>query len=70
VNSYQHKNEAVQKSINSVYRGKKNKKLTALINDKSIGYYAINVDGNKYFDLMYSLLKDSEKAIIRKKWNF
>lgn len=59
VNSYQHKNKAVQKSINSVYKGKKNKKLTALINDKSIGYYAINVDGNKYFDLMYSLLKDS-----------
>lgn len=59
VNSYQHKNEAVQKSINSVYKGKKNKKLTALINDKSIGYYAINVEGNKYFDLMYSLLKDS-----------
>lgn len=66
VNSYQHKNEAVQKSINSVYRGKKNKKLTALINDKSIGYYAINVDGNKYFDLMYSLLKDSGEGNYQK----
>lgn len=66
VNSYQHKNEAVQKSINSVYRGKKNKKLTALINDKSIGYYAINVDGNKYFDLMYSLLKDSGEGEYQK----
>lgn len=66
VNSYQHKNEAVQKSINSVYRGKKNKKLTALINDKSIGYYAINVDGNKYFDLMYSLLKDSGEGDYQK----
>lgn len=66
VNSYQHKNEAVQKSINSVYRGKKNKKLTALINDKSIGYYAINVDGNKYFDLMYSLLKDSGEVDYQK----
>lgn len=66
VNSYQHKNEAVQKSINSVYKGKKNKKLTALINDKSIGYYAINVDGNKYFDLMYSLLKDSGEGEYQK----
>ncbi|MCY1659373.1 hypothetical protein [Chryseobacterium sp. SL1] len=66
VNSYQHKNEAVQKSINSVYKGKKNKKLTALINDKSIGYYAINVDGNKYFDLMYSLLKDSGEGDYQK----
>ncbi|MBL7882286.1 MAG: hypothetical protein JNN23_20805 [Chryseobacterium gambrini] len=66
VNSYQHKNEAVQKSINSVYKGKKNKKLTALINDKSIGYYAINVDGNKYFDLMYCLLKDSGEGDYQK----
>lgn len=66
VNSYQHKNEAVQKSINSVYKGKKNKKLTALINDKIIGYYAINVDGNKYFDLMYSLLKDSGEGDYQK----
>lgn len=66
VNSYQHKNEVVQKSINSVYRGRKNKKLTALINDKSIGYYAINVDGNKYFDLMYSLLKDSGEGDYQK----
>ncbi|MCQ4140502.1 hypothetical protein [Chryseobacterium sp. EO14] len=66
VNSYQHKNDAVQKSLNSVYRGKKNKKLTALINDKSIGYYAINVDGNKYFDVMYSLLKDSGEGDYQK----
>ena len=66
VNSYQHKNEVVQKSINSVYRGRKNKKLTALINDKSIGYYAINVDGNKYFDVMYSLLKDSGEGDYQK----
>lgn len=66
VNSYQHKNEAVQKSLNSVYKGKKNKKLTALINDKSIGYYAINVDGNKYFDVMYSLLKDSGEGDYQK----
>ncbi|WP_228423102.1 hypothetical protein [Chryseobacterium mucoviscidosis] len=66
VNSYQHKNEAVQKSLNSVYKGKKNKKLTALINDRSIGYYAINVDGNKYFDVMYSLLKDSGEGDYQK----
>ncbi|WP_185208030.1 hypothetical protein [Chryseobacterium sp. C3] len=66
VNSYQHKNEAVQNSLNSVYKGKKNKKLTALIKDKSIGYYAINVDGNKYFDVMYSLLKDSGEGDYQK----
>ncbi|WP_415324960.1 hypothetical protein [Chryseobacterium sp. MMS23-Vi53] len=59
INSYQHKNPEVQKGFSAVYKGKKNKKLMSLINDKSIGYYAINVDGSKYFDLMYSLLKNS-----------
>ncbi len=59
VNSYQHKNADVQKNIAAVYQGKKNKKLTALINDKSIGYYSVNVNGSRYFDMLYSLLKDS-----------
>ncbi|MCE3075262.1 hypothetical protein [Chryseobacterium gwangjuense] len=66
VNSYQHKDADVQKSIASVYKGKKNKKLTALINDKSIGYYAVNVDGSKYFDMMYSFLKDSGEGEYQK----
>ncbi|MCS3530095.1 hypothetical protein [Chryseobacterium sp. JUb7] len=66
VSSYQHKDGEVQKNISSLYKGKKNKKLTALINDKSIGYYSINVDGSKYFDLMYSLLKNSGEGDYQK----
>lgn len=59
VNNYQHKDGETQKNISAVYQGKKNKKLTALINDRSIGYYAMNVNGYKYFDMMYSLLQDA-----------
>jgi len=59
VNNYRHNNPEVQKSIAAVYKGKKNKKLTALINDKSVGYYSINVDGSKYFDMLYAFLKSS-----------
>ncbi|REC80405.1 hypothetical protein DRF60_01465 [Chryseobacterium elymi] len=59
VNNYQHKNPEIQKTISSVYKGKKNKKLAALINEKSIGYYVINVNGAKSFDLMYDLLQDT-----------
>jgi hypothetical protein len=59
VNNYQHKNPEIQKTISSVYKGKKNKKLAALINEKSIGYYVINVNGAKSFDMMYDLLQDT-----------
>lgn len=59
VNNYQHKNPEVQKSVSEIYKGSKNKKLARLINDKSIGYYAINVDGSKYFDMMYALMKNA-----------
>lgn len=59
VNNYRHNNPEIQKSIAAIYKGKKNKKLTALINDKSVGYYAINVDGSKYFDMLYTFLKSS-----------
>jgi hypothetical protein len=38
VNSYQHKNPEVQKSVSEIYNGRKNKKLARLINDKSNGY--------------------------------
>ncbi|KQT24359.1 hypothetical protein ASG22_10130 [Chryseobacterium sp. Leaf405] len=66
VNSYQHKDPEVQKYFSSIYKGKKNKKLAALINDKSMGYYAMNLDGSKYFDLMYSLLKNSGEGEYQK----
>ncbi|OBW42252.1 hypothetical protein AB670_01318 [Chryseobacterium sp. MOF25P] len=59
VNNYQHKDSETQNNISAVYKGKKNKKLAALINDKSVGYYVMNVNGSKYFDMMYGLLKNS-----------
>jgi hypothetical protein len=61
VTNYQHQNPEIQRKMEAVYKGKKNKKLTALINDKSIGYYAINVDGYKYFDLMYSFFENQSE---------
>ncbi|MCD0476886.1 hypothetical protein LPB90_00340 [Chryseobacterium sp. LC2016-29] len=66
VNNYQHKDSEMQKSISDVYKGKKNKKLAALINDKSVGYYVMNVNGSKYFDMMYGLLKNSEETEYQK----
>lgn len=66
VNSYQHKDPEVQKLFSSIYKGRKNKKLAALINDKSMGYYAMNLDGSKYFDLMYGLLKNSGEGEYQK----
>lgn len=65
VNNYRHNNPEIQKSIAAIYKGKKNKKLTALINDKSVGYYAINVDGSKYFDMLYTFLKSSGETDYR-----
>lgn len=59
VNNYQHKDPETQNNISAVYKGKQNKKLAALINDKSVGYYVMNVNGSKYFDMMYGLLKNS-----------
>lgn len=59
VNNQQHKNPEIQKSISEVYKGKKNKRLAALINDKSIGYYAMNVNGYKCFDVIYSFFQDA-----------
>ncbi|MBV8326975.1 hypothetical protein [Chryseobacterium sp.] len=57
VNHYQHKNADIQKDISAIYKGKKNKKLLNLINEKSVGYYAVNVNGAKCFDMMYSLFQ-------------
>ncbi|KQT22411.1 hypothetical protein ASG31_03545 [Chryseobacterium sp. Leaf404] len=59
VNNYQHKNTDINNSFAALYKGKKNKKLNALINDKSIGYYAMNLNGYKYFDLIYTLFDNS-----------
>lgn len=59
VNNYQHKNADIQKNISAIYKGKKNKKLLELINEKSVGYYAMNVNGAKCFDMMYNLLQNS-----------
>lgn len=59
VNNHQNKNTELRKSISDVYRGKKNKKLASLINDKSVGYYVMNINGYKYFDLMYDLMQNS-----------
>lgn len=66
VNSYQHKNAEVQKSYAEIYNGRKNKKLARLINDKSIGYYAINLNGSKYFDMMYALMKNAGNSKYQK----
>lgn len=57
ISNYQHKDSEIQKRFSALYKGKKNKKLMSLISDKSVGYYAINVDGHKYFDLMYNLFE-------------
>lgn len=59
VNNLQHRNSEIQKSISDVYKGKKNKKLTALITDKSIGYYAVNVNSYKCFDMIYDFFQDA-----------
>ncbi|MCD0454308.1 hypothetical protein LPB85_02460 [Chryseobacterium sp. LC2016-27] len=66
VNNYQHKDSETQKNISEVYKGKKNKKLAALINDKSVGYYVMNVNGSKYFDMMYGLLKNTGETEYQK----
>lgn len=66
VNNYQHKDPETQNNISAVYKGKKNKKLASLINDKSVGYYVMNVNGSKYFDMMYGLLKNSEETEYQK----
>jgi hypothetical protein len=66
VNNYQHKDPDVQKNFSSIYKGRKNKKLSALINDKSMGYYMVNLNGSKYFDLMYSLLENSGESDYQK----
>lgn len=59
INNYQHKDSHINNSFAAVYKGKKNQKLSALINDKSIGHYSMNLNGYKYFDLIYSFFETS-----------
>lgn len=58
VNSYKNRNPKVQKSFSEAYKVKKNTKLSKLISDKCIGYYAMNVDSYKTFDLIYDMMEN------------
>ncbi|WP_228455311.1 hypothetical protein [Chryseobacterium sp. Tr-659] len=66
INNYKHKNTEIQKNISSIYKGKRNKKLLELISDKSVGYYAVNLNGAKCFDMMYSLLQETGDSEYKK----
>lgn len=55
---YRHKDPAVQKSISDYYKGNNNRKLSALLSDKSIGYFAMNLNGYKSFDATYDLIEN------------
>lgn len=55
---YRHKDPAAQKSITDFYTGKSNKKLSNLLSDKSIGYFAVNLNGYKSFDATYDLIEN------------
>ncbi|KMQ66488.1 hypothetical protein ACM46_02845 [Chryseobacterium angstadtii] len=66
VNNYQHKTPDIQKTVESVYKGKKNKKLAALINEKSIGYYVMNINGSKTFDMVYELFQQTGDSDYKK----
>lgn len=58
VSNYKHNNPVVQKSIAEFYDGKSNKKLSKLISDKSVGYFAMNINGYKSFDAVYDLIEN------------
>ena len=55
---YRHKDPVVQKSISEFYNGAANKKLGNLLSDKSIGYFAMNLNGYKSFDATYDLIEN------------
>lgn len=57
------------KALSGVYKGKSNKKLTSLINNKSVGYYVVNMDGKKYFDVLYSFFENSGEEKYQKEIN-
>ena len=59
VTDYQHQDPAVQKAIAEIYKNKPNRKLAKLLSDKSIGYFAMNINGYKSFDAMYDLMENT-----------
>lgn len=59
VNNYLHKDAEIQKSIAEIYKGRKNKKLASLVSENSIGSVALNINTNKYFDLVYGFFKNN-----------
>lgn len=58
LSNYQHADPKIQKSILDFYNGNSNKKLGRLLTDKSIGYFAMNIDSHKSFDFTYDLIKE------------
>lgn len=58
VNNYQNRSPEMQKSISDIYSGKTNNKLSKLLSDKNIGYFAMNIDGYKGFDATYDMIKN------------
>lgn len=56
--NYRHKDPVVQKSIADFYSGESNKKLANLLSDKSIGYFAMNLNGYKSFEATYDLIEN------------
>ena len=69
VSSYCHHDPEIQKSFEEVYKGKKNAKLTKLLSEKSIGYYAFNLNAYKMFDLMYTLLNNTGEEKYQKEFS-
>lgn len=58
VTNYQHKDPKMQKSFAELYDGKPNKKLAKLLSDKTIGYFSMNLNGEKSFDALYDLIQN------------
>ncbi|QDP85162.1 hypothetical protein FNJ88_06135 [Chryseobacterium sp. SNU WT5] len=62
VTNYQHKDPVMQKSISDIYKGKTSRKLSKLLSDKSIGYFAMNINGYKTFDATYDLIENMAES--------
>jgi len=59
VNSYKHNNPKIHSEFAAVYDGKFNKKLAQFIDEKTLGYYSMNIKSEKYLDLMYRFFGES-----------
>ncbi len=62
VNYLSNKNPELQKTISKAYRSKGSKNLAKLVSDNVIGYYGMNLDSEKMFDLFYKFLNVKEGA--------